>query len=96
MVRGNTNASECSFGFIIHIQYTHLSVCSGPGSYNVFEDGLGQESFKKAFLARTRKGGFGSTAQRNFIFNNKESIDAPSPGQYEVRRTTDTVIFSLT
>lgn len=50
----------------------------------MFDHGLARESFKKAFLERTRKGGFGSTAQRNSIFLNKESIEAPSPGQYEV------------
>ncbi|XP_047448374.1 sperm-tail PG-rich repeat-containing protein 2 [Mugil cephalus] len=60
----------------------------GPGSYNVFEQGLARESFKKAFLGQTRKGGFGSTVQRN-IFNNKGSIDAPSPGQYEREKKTE-------
>ena len=59
-------------------------LCPGPGSYNVFDYGLAQDSFKKAFFERTRKGGFGSTVQRNSIFLNKESIEAPSPGQYEV------------
>ncbi|XP_040898666.1 sperm-tail PG-rich repeat-containing protein 2 [Toxotes jaculatrix] len=60
----------------------------GPGSYNVFEQGLAQESFKKAFLERSRKGGFGSAAQRNSFFHNKESIEAPSPGQYETEKKT--------
>lgn len=58
----------------------------------MFEHGLAQESFKKAFFERTRKGGFGSTAKRTFIFHNKESIDAPSPGQYEVKRSISVVI----
>ncbi|XP_054467525.1 sperm-tail PG-rich repeat-containing protein 2 [Anoplopoma fimbria] len=61
----------------------------GPGSYNVFEHGLARESFKKAVLERTRKGGFGSTAQRNSLFHNKESIEAPSPGQYETEKKTE-------
>uniref|UniRef100_A0A3Q0R4X3 Sperm tail PG-rich repeat containing 2 n=1 Tax=Amphilophus citrinellus TaxID=61819 RepID=A0A3Q0R4X3_AMPCI len=55
----------------------------GPGSYNVFEDGLARESFKKAFLSQTKKGGFGSSSQRSSIFYNKESVEAPSPAQYE-------------
>lgn len=58
----------------------------------MFEHGLAQESFKKAFLERTRKGGFGSTAKRTFIFHNKESIGAPSPGQYQVKRSISVVI----
>ncbi|XP_041644304.1 sperm-tail PG-rich repeat-containing protein 2 [Cheilinus undulatus] len=61
----------------------------GPGSYNVFEQGLACESFKRAFLDRNRKGGFGSTAQRNPFFRNKESIDAPDPGQYETEKKTE-------
>lgn len=64
-------------------------LCPGPGSYNVFEHGLAQESFKKAFFERTRKGGFGSTADRK-LFHNKESIEAPSPGQYQVGRSIST------
>ncbi len=65
--------------------FSHLAVlCAGPGSYNVFEHGIARESFKKAFLERTRKGGFGSTSERSSIFHNKELIEAPSPGQYEV------------
>lgn len=61
----------------------------------MFEHGLARESVKKAFLERTRKGGFGSTAQRNSIFHNKESIEAPSPGQYEVGRSISFVIHSF-
>ncbi|XP_071378076.1 sperm-tail PG-rich repeat-containing protein 2, partial [Centroberyx affinis] len=61
----------------------------GPGSYNVFDHGLAQESFKKAFLGSTRKGGFGSTAQRTSVFHNKEEIQAPCPGQYEVEKKTE-------
>uniref|UniRef100_A0A3Q0R5P4 Sperm tail PG-rich repeat containing 2 n=1 Tax=Amphilophus citrinellus TaxID=61819 RepID=A0A3Q0R5P4_AMPCI len=60
----------------------------GPGSYNVFEDGLARESFKKAFLSQTKKGGFGSSSQRSSIFYNKESVEAPSPAQYEVGWTS--------
>lgn len=59
----------------------------------MFEYGLAQDAFKKACLERTRKGGFGSTAQRKFIFHNKESIEAPSPGQYEVGRAINILIF---
>ncbi|XP_029916142.1 sperm-tail PG-rich repeat-containing protein 2 [Myripristis murdjan] len=60
----------------------------GPGSYDVFYQGLAQESFKKAFLGNTRRGGFGSTAQRITVFH-KEQIQAPCPGQYEVEKKTD-------
>lgn len=55
----------------------------GPGSYNVFEQGVARDSFQKAYLDRT-KGGFGSTTQRSSIFYNKQSTEGPSPGQYEV------------
>uniref|UniRef100_A0A3Q0R519 Sperm tail PG-rich repeat containing 2 n=1 Tax=Amphilophus citrinellus TaxID=61819 RepID=A0A3Q0R519_AMPCI len=36
-----------------------------------------------AFLSQTKKGGFGSSSQRSSIFYNKESVEAPSPAQYE-------------
>uniref|UniRef100_A0A3Q4MLV8 Sperm-tail PG-rich repeat containing 2 n=1 Tax=Neolamprologus brichardi TaxID=32507 RepID=A0A3Q4MLV8_NEOBR len=55
----------------------------GPGSYNVFEHGLAQESFKKAFFSQTKTGGFGSSSQRSSLFYKKESVETPSPAQYE-------------
>lgn len=64
---------------------------SGPGSYDLFERGLAQLSFKQAFFTRSRKGGFGSTVQRDLIFYNKELLKSPSPAQYEVRATISTV-----
>lgn len=63
---------------------------SGPGSYDVSERTLAQESFKKAFFERTKKGGFGTSAQRNFIFASRESMEVPGPGQYEVRSSINT------
>ncbi|XP_061789371.1 sperm-tail PG-rich repeat-containing protein 2 [Nerophis lumbriciformis] len=58
----------------------------GPGSYDVFAYGLAQESFKRAFLERAKKGGFGSTTKRCSIFFNKESIQGPSPAEYEAEK----------
>lgn len=72
----------------VHILGAVTPLCSGPGSYDLFRPGLAQLSFKQALLARTRKGGFGSTVQRNFIFHNKELLKGPGPAQYEVRVTT--------
>lgn len=63
-------------------------LCSGPGSYDLFQRGLAQLGFKQAFVARTRKGGFGSTVQRDFIFHNKELLKGPGPAQYVVKETT--------
>lgn len=63
---------------------------SGPGSYDVSERSLAQESFKKAFFERTKKGGFGTSAQRDFVFVSRESMEAPGPGQYEVRTSITT------
>ena len=60
------------------------SLYSGPGSYNVFDCGLAQESVKRATLESTRKGGFGCSAQRNSIFHIAQTLDAPGPGQYVV------------
>lgn len=48
----------------------------------MFEYGLAQDSIKKAYLESTRKGGFGSTAQRSLVFHNNEEV--PGPGQYKV------------
>uniref|UniRef100_A0A3B4Y7C8 Sperm tail PG-rich repeat containing 2 n=1 Tax=Seriola lalandi dorsalis TaxID=1841481 RepID=A0A3B4Y7C8_SERLL len=85
LLKRTTGVKKSPFG-ITAVRFTPNDIkCSipGPGSYNVFEQGLAQESFKKAFLEQSRKGGFGSSAQRNSFFHNKESIEAPSPGQYE-------------
>ncbi|XP_034548886.1 sperm-tail PG-rich repeat-containing protein 2 isoform X2 [Notolabrus celidotus] len=92
LLKRNAGVKKSPFGLTAaRFNPNHNKTCStpGPGSYNVFERSLASESFKKAFLERTRKGGFGSTAQRNFIFHNKESIDAPSPGQYETEKKTE-------
>ncbi|XP_074493926.1 sperm-tail PG-rich repeat-containing protein 2 [Sebastes fasciatus] len=91
LLKKTTGVKKSPFG-ITAVRFTRdHKKCStpGPGSYNVFEHGLARESFKKAFLERTRKGGFGSTAQRNSVFYNKESIEAPSPGQYETEKKTE-------
>ncbi|KAM7392077.1 hypothetical protein PAMP_022713 [Pampus punctatissimus] len=91
LVKRTTGVKKSPFG-LTAVRFTpNHRKCStpGPGSYNVFDHGLARESFKKAFLERTRKGGFGSTAQRNTIFLNKESIEAPSPGQYETEKKTE-------
>ena len=60
------------------------SLYSGPGSYNMFDCGLAQESVKRATLESSRKGGFGCHAQRNSVFHNVQTLDAPGPGQYVV------------
>ncbi|XP_077570695.1 sperm-tail PG-rich repeat-containing protein 2 [Stigmatopora nigra] len=56
----------------------------GPGSYNVVDMCMAEESLRKAFVERTRKGGFGSIAQRSSIFLNKEFVQGPSPAEYKV------------
>ncbi|XP_067467411.1 sperm-tail PG-rich repeat-containing protein 2 isoform X1 [Thunnus thynnus] len=91
LVKKTTGVKKSPFGltavrFTLNDKKCHTP---GPGSYNVFDYGLARESFKKAFFERTRKGGFGSTAQRNSIFLNKESIETPSPGQYETEKKTE-------
>ncbi|KAI3372814.1 hypothetical protein L3Q82_023269 [Scortum barcoo] len=88
LLKKTTGAKKSPFGITaVRFSCNHKK-CStpGPGSYNVFDYGLARESVKKAFLERTRKGGFGSNSQRNSIFYNKGSIEAPSPGQYETER----------
>uniref|UniRef100_A0AAQ6IN72 Sperm tail PG-rich repeat containing 2 n=1 Tax=Anabas testudineus TaxID=64144 RepID=A0AAQ6IN72_ANATE len=90
LLKRTTGVKKSPFG-ITAVRFTpNHKNCStpGPGSYNVFEHGLAQESFKKAFFERTRKGGFGSTADRK-LFHNKESIEAPSPGQYQTEKKTE-------
>nr|XP_019956531.1 PREDICTED: sperm-tail PG-rich repeat-containing protein 2 [Paralichthys olivaceus] len=91
LLKRTTGVKKSPFGVTAVRFSPNHKKCStpGPGSYNVFEQGLAQESFKKAFLERSRKGGFGSTAQRNSIFLNKDSTEAPSPGQYETERKTE-------
>ncbi|GLD54046.1 sperm-tail PG-rich repeat-containing protein 2 isoform X1 [Lates japonicus] len=91
LLKRTSGVKKSPFG-ITAVRFTpnlKKSSMPGPGSYNVFEQGLARESFKKAFLERSRKGGFGSTAQRNCFFHNKESIEAPSPGQYETEKKTE-------
>ncbi|KAK2837199.1 hypothetical protein Q5P01_014411 [Channa striata] len=90
-VKKTTGVKKSPFG-ITAVRFTDdQKTCStpGPGSYNVFDYGLAQESFKKVLLEKNRKGGFGSTAQRKFFLPNKESIETPSPGQYETEKKTE-------
>uniref|UniRef100_H3DEE5 Sperm tail PG-rich repeat containing 2 n=1 Tax=Tetraodon nigroviridis TaxID=99883 RepID=H3DEE5_TETNG len=61
----------------------------GPGSYDLFQRGFAQLSLKQASFARTRKGGFGSTVQRDFIFHNKELLKGPGPAQYQAERKAE-------
>ncbi|XP_062273843.1 sperm-tail PG-rich repeat-containing protein 2 [Scomber scombrus] len=91
LLKRTTGVKKSPFG-LTAVRFTpndKKSSIPGPGSYNVFDYGLARDSFKKAFFERTRKGGFGSTVQRNSIFLNKESIEAPSPGQYETKTKTE-------
>ncbi|AWP07206.1 putative sperm-tail PG-rich repeat-containing protein 2 [Scophthalmus maximus] len=91
LLKKTTGVKKSPFG-VTAVRFTpNHRKCStpGPGSYDVFDQGLAQESFKKALSERSRKGGFGSTAQRNSFFHNKESMDAPSPGQYETEKKTE-------
>ncbi|XP_073323022.1 sperm-tail PG-rich repeat-containing protein 2 isoform X2 [Pagrus major] len=90
VLKRTTGAKKSPFG-INAMRFTPNQKCStpGPGSYNVFEHGLALESFKKAFLERNMKGGFGSTTQRSSFPHNKESIMVPSPGQYEAEKQTE-------
>lgn len=87
-VRGRNSVCVCVFfQDPLSISVSVLTLLrSGPGSYDLFERGLAQLSFKQAFFARSRKGGFGSTVQRDFIYN-KELLKSPGPAQYEVRTT---------
>uniref|UniRef100_A0A8C2WCZ5 Sperm tail PG-rich repeat containing 2 n=1 Tax=Cyclopterus lumpus TaxID=8103 RepID=A0A8C2WCZ5_CYCLU len=91
LLKKASGVKKSPFG-ITAVRFTqNHKTCStpGPGSYDMFEQGLACESFKKAVLERTRKGGFGSTAQRSSLFHNKESIEAPSPGQYATEKKTE-------
>ncbi|KAK7933181.1 hypothetical protein WMY93_004077 [Mugilogobius chulae] len=69
-----------------NLEYNKTSL-PGPGSYNVYEQGVARDSFKKAYLDRT-KGGFGSSSQRCTVFN-RRSPEGPSPGQYQAERRSE-------
>ncbi|XP_077417044.1 sperm-tail PG-rich repeat-containing protein 2 isoform X2 [Vanacampus margaritifer] len=88
MSHGATTVHKSSFGVTAERFPPNRNGGStpGPGSYNVLDLGLAQESLKRAFLERARKGGFGSTTKRNSIFLNKESTQGPSPGDYQVEK----------
>uniref|UniRef100_A0A8C5DES9 Sperm tail PG-rich repeat containing 2 n=1 Tax=Gouania willdenowi TaxID=441366 RepID=A0A8C5DES9_GOUWI len=85
LLRKTTGTKKSPFG-ISAVRFSssrEKASLPGPASYNVFEQGLARDSFKKAFLEQTSKGVFGSTAQRCTVFSNKDARDAPGPGQYE-------------
>uniref|UniRef100_A0A3B1J6D7 Sperm-tail PG-rich repeat containing 2 n=1 Tax=Astyanax mexicanus TaxID=7994 RepID=A0A3B1J6D7_ASTMX len=60
----------------------------GPGAYNVFELGLAHESLRRVLVENTRKGVFGSCAERALQLNNKEG-NSPGPSHYTVRDTKE-------
>ncbi|KAJ8381027.1 hypothetical protein SKAU_G00018050 [Synaphobranchus kaupii] len=61
----------------------------GPGSYNVFDYGMAQDSLRRALLEKTKKGGFGSRAQRNPIFIKREEAVLPGPTEYKVEKKSE-------
>uniref|UniRef100_A0A3Q2Y8Y6 Sperm tail PG-rich repeat containing 2 n=1 Tax=Hippocampus comes TaxID=109280 RepID=A0A3Q2Y8Y6_HIPCM len=79
-----TRVHKSPTAFVGKVTFSSV-LCPGPGSYNVLDLGLAQESLKRAYSERARKGGFGSTTKRSSIFLNKESIQGPSPGDYQVQ-----------
>uniref|UniRef100_A0A8C9V8G0 Sperm-tail PG-rich repeat containing 2 n=1 Tax=Scleropages formosus TaxID=113540 RepID=A0A8C9V8G0_SCLFO len=68
----------------------------GPGSYNVFDYGMAQDSLKKACVGSSQKGAFGSTAQRSLVFGKKEEAFAPGPSDYRVSHKTTAKYSFLT
>ncbi|XP_057688184.1 sperm-tail PG-rich repeat-containing protein 2 [Corythoichthys intestinalis] len=85
-VHSGTGVNKSPFGVTSHRFQTNHNRGSapGPGSYNVVYMGLAQESLRRAFLERTTKGGFGSTAKRSSSFLNNEFGQGPSPAEYKV------------
>ncbi|KAL4660854.1 sperm-tail PG-rich repeat-containing protein 2 isoform X1 [Arapaima gigas] len=61
----------------------------GPGSYNLFDYGMAQDSLRKTCLENSQKGGFGSTAQRSLILSKKEESFTPGPSDYKVEKTEE-------
>ncbi|XP_049326763.1 sperm-tail PG-rich repeat-containing protein 2 [Astyanax mexicanus] len=59
----------------------------GPGAYNVFELGLAHESLRRVLVENTRKGVFGSCAERALQLNNKEG-NSPGPSHYTIEKDT--------
>ncbi|XP_062310033.1 sperm-tail PG-rich repeat-containing protein 2 [Osmerus eperlanus] len=66
----------------------HRDDSPGPGSYNVFAYGLARDSLRRACLDSSRKGAFGSVAQRSPPFHIRHE-DQPGPGQYKVEEKTE-------
>lgn len=65
---------------------------AGPGSYNVFDYSLAQESLKKASLKGKRKGAFGCVAPRQLFHPSKEETQSPGPARYKVSSTSTSVL----
>nr|XP_033813347.1 sperm-tail PG-rich repeat-containing protein 2 isoform X2 [Geotrypetes seraphini] len=55
----------------------------GPGSYNVLKYSVGEESLKKAEQGSKRKGAFGSSAVRDFLYSKGEQVGTPGPSHYQ-------------
>ncbi|KAM4577099.1 sperm-tail PG-rich repeat-containing protein 2 [Odontesthes bonariensis] len=91
LLKRTTGAKKSPFGSTaVRFPCDHRkSSIPGPGSYDVFELGLANESLKRAISGQTRKGGFGSTARRSSIFYKKDSEETPGPGQYEMEKNEE-------
>ncbi|XP_043922207.1 sperm-tail PG-rich repeat-containing protein 2 [Protopterus annectens] len=68
---------------------SRLQRTPGPGAYNIFNYGIAQESWKKAYLESTRKGAFGSGAQRLQSFSKQQTEGNPGPADYQVQLTNE-------
>ncbi|XP_072527962.1 sperm-tail PG-rich repeat-containing protein 2 [Salminus brasiliensis] len=65
-----------------------IGTTPGPGAYNVFDFGLAHDSLRRAYVESTRKGVFGSSAERTLLFLTKEQ-SSPGPSHYTVEKETE-------
>ncbi|KAI7813410.1 sperm-tail PG-rich repeat-containing protein 2 [Triplophysa rosa] len=79
------NKSPFGLSTVRFLPENRMNATPGPGSYNVYDYSLAQESLKKANLKGKRNGAFGCVAPRQLFQPSKEETQSPGPARYKVK-----------
>ncbi|XP_056600892.1 sperm-tail PG-rich repeat-containing protein 2 isoform X2 [Triplophysa dalaica] len=79
------NKSPFGLSAVRFLPENRVNATPGPGSYNVYDYSLAQESLKKANLKGKRNGAFGCVAPRQLFHLSKEETQSPGPACYKVK-----------
>ncbi|KAA0717462.1 Sperm-tail PG-rich repeat-containing protein 2 [Triplophysa tibetana] len=87
------NKSPFGLSAVRFLPENRVNATPGPGSYNVYDYSLAQESLKKANLKGKRNGAFGCVAPRQLFHLSKEETQSPGPACYKVSGSWTRLVY---